>query len=228
MSSAPGWSADPAGRHQLRFWNGDSWTDHVSDNGVRSTDPLSVNGPRIFVDATIPLIGGKRLYADDQGVSWAGRSVAYHEVKNLAYWVEVPLRGPDRTYEIRLRLRKGAMKIRFSGRTEYVRTAYDGLMAGLLEHVGRPMITDVLNRIEAGESVEFGGWTLSREAASYGRKKVPWSTSTAIRENKTENVWWVHGIAEGKKKDIGMTGVQRDDGPLVRQVIQECIRRYGG
>jgi hypothetical protein len=199
----------------------------VSDNGVQSTDPLSVNAPRIFVDATIPLIGGKRLYADDRGISWAERSVAYHEVKNLAYWVEVPPRGPNRTYEIRLRLQKGAMKIRFSGQTEYVRTAYDGLMAGLLEHVGRPMITGVLNRIEAGESVEFGGWTLNREAASYGRKKVPWSTSPEIRESRTDNTWWVHGIAEGKKKDLGMTGIQRDDGQLVRQVIQECIRRYG-
>ena len=38
----------------------------------------------------------------------------------------------------------------------------------------------------------------------------------------------VHGITEGKKKDIGMTGIQRDDGQLVRQVIQECSRRYGG
>jgi uncharacterized protein DUF2510 len=34
------WSADPIGRHELRYWNGTTWTEHVSDAGVSSTDPL--------------------------------------------------------------------------------------------------------------------------------------------------------------------------------------------
>jgi Protein of unknown function (DUF2510) len=29
----PMWAADPSGRHQLRYWNGASWTGYVSDNG---------------------------------------------------------------------------------------------------------------------------------------------------------------------------------------------------
>jgi Protein of unknown function (DUF2510) len=29
----PMWAADPSGRHQLRYWNGVSWTGYVSDNG---------------------------------------------------------------------------------------------------------------------------------------------------------------------------------------------------
>lgn len=36
----PGWYADPSGRHQLRFWNGADWTEHVSDNGVASVEPV--------------------------------------------------------------------------------------------------------------------------------------------------------------------------------------------
>lgn len=35
------WSADPSGRHQLRWWDGGSWTASVSDDGVPSQDPLS-------------------------------------------------------------------------------------------------------------------------------------------------------------------------------------------
>jgi hypothetical protein len=35
-----GWHPDPMGRHQLRYWDGASWTDHVSDAGVTSTDPV--------------------------------------------------------------------------------------------------------------------------------------------------------------------------------------------
>jgi hypothetical protein len=34
------WYADPTGKHQLRYWSGTDWTDHVSDNGVQATDPV--------------------------------------------------------------------------------------------------------------------------------------------------------------------------------------------
>lgn len=34
------WSADPTGRHQLRYWDGSAWTTNVSDNGVVSQDEV--------------------------------------------------------------------------------------------------------------------------------------------------------------------------------------------
>ena len=34
------WHPDPVGRHDLRFWSGDGWTDHVSDLGAQSDDPI--------------------------------------------------------------------------------------------------------------------------------------------------------------------------------------------
>jgi len=41
--NAPGnpsrWAPDPTGRHELRYWNGTEWTDHVSDGGVPGSDP---------------------------------------------------------------------------------------------------------------------------------------------------------------------------------------------
>lgn len=33
------WYPDPAGRHELRYWDGENWTGHVSDHGVTSLDP---------------------------------------------------------------------------------------------------------------------------------------------------------------------------------------------
>jgi len=39
-SAPPGWKADPAGRHQFRYWDGFRWTDSVADSGSRSTDPV--------------------------------------------------------------------------------------------------------------------------------------------------------------------------------------------
>jgi len=34
-----GWFADPAGRHDVRYWDGARWTVHVRDQGVASVDP---------------------------------------------------------------------------------------------------------------------------------------------------------------------------------------------
>jgi Protein of unknown function (DUF2510) len=36
---APGWAADPFGRHQWRYWDGNRWTDQVADGSTQSTDP---------------------------------------------------------------------------------------------------------------------------------------------------------------------------------------------
>jgi len=46
MSDTPsdvpaGWHPDPQGRHELRYWDGAKWTDHVSDSGVTATDPVT-------------------------------------------------------------------------------------------------------------------------------------------------------------------------------------------
>lgn len=36
-----GWHPDPTGRHEHRYFDGSSWTDHVSDGGNLSTDPVA-------------------------------------------------------------------------------------------------------------------------------------------------------------------------------------------
>ncbi len=43
------WLADPTGRHELRYWDGSTWTDHVSDQGVTGLDP--VDAPPVVPEA---------------------------------------------------------------------------------------------------------------------------------------------------------------------------------
>ena len=39
-STAPAaWYADPAGRFELRYWDGKEWTEHVARGGQQFTDP---------------------------------------------------------------------------------------------------------------------------------------------------------------------------------------------
>jgi hypothetical protein len=38
------WAPDPSGRHELRWWDGRGWSEHVADGGARGVDPLSPAG----------------------------------------------------------------------------------------------------------------------------------------------------------------------------------------
>jgi Bacterial PH domain/Protein of unknown function (DUF2510) len=40
------WLPDPTGAHELRYWNGTTWTEHVSDQGATGQDPLTAELPR--------------------------------------------------------------------------------------------------------------------------------------------------------------------------------------
>ena len=40
---SPDWYPDPVQRHELRYWDGTAWTDHVSNQGVTGTDPLDAD-----------------------------------------------------------------------------------------------------------------------------------------------------------------------------------------
>jgi Protein of unknown function (DUF2510) len=37
---AAGWFADPGRRHELRYWDGQRWTEQVSDRGTQAVDPM--------------------------------------------------------------------------------------------------------------------------------------------------------------------------------------------
>jgi hypothetical protein len=36
LTAGPGWFDDPTGRFELRYWDGEAWTDHVSSGGALS------------------------------------------------------------------------------------------------------------------------------------------------------------------------------------------------
>lgn len=63
MTTSPAnWYPDPTGRHELRYFDGAAWTDHVSDGGTTGTDPVH-GGP------VAPAGGGSRLDSFDRAVT---------------------------------------------------------------------------------------------------------------------------------------------------------------
>lgn len=45
MNGTAGWHADPTGRHEVRYFDGASWTEHVSNAGIQGTDPPTLAAP---------------------------------------------------------------------------------------------------------------------------------------------------------------------------------------
>ena len=43
-TTPPGWHTDPTGRHQLRYWDGAAWTEHVSSGGQQGSDLIPTPG----------------------------------------------------------------------------------------------------------------------------------------------------------------------------------------
>lgn len=73
--TAAAWHPDPTGRHELRYWDGSQWTDHVSDQGVQSTNPLYPSGDAAAADSAASDTGG----TSDSGSSadvWVGSQEA--------------------------------------------------------------------------------------------------------------------------------------------------------
>jgi Protein of unknown function (DUF2510)/Bacterial PH domain/Short C-terminal domain len=45
VSVEAGWLPDPIGAHQVRYWDGARWTEHVSDGGTTAVDPVPADAP---------------------------------------------------------------------------------------------------------------------------------------------------------------------------------------
>jgi hypothetical protein len=58
-----GWYPDPTRRADQRYWDGDSWTDHVSRAGVQGTDPVAAT-------STQPLTGTSTQTAQRKKPKW--------------------------------------------------------------------------------------------------------------------------------------------------------------
>ena len=58
MSQPPGdgWLPDPTKRHEYRYWDGQRWTEHVSDQGVAAVDALTGDEAPTPMTPSMPVV----------------------------------------------------------------------------------------------------------------------------------------------------------------------------
>ncbi len=66
---AANWYPDPHGRAELRYWDGTGWTDHVSNQGVQGTDPVTDAGQAPRRDALDQIDAALTLGNEGKGIA---------------------------------------------------------------------------------------------------------------------------------------------------------------
>lgn len=67
------WLPDPAGVHELRYWDGAQWTEHVSDSGTTGQDPLPSPLPPPAAAPPLPPPGPGATAAPAGKLGWKDR-----------------------------------------------------------------------------------------------------------------------------------------------------------
>jgi hypothetical protein len=264
MTSPAAWHPDPLHRHELRYWDGARWTEHVSDRGQTSVDPpvaqpsaeaaqpaaeaaqpaaaaaqaattpaaAEVAPRKVYVDAQLQIgMRRRRLFADEHAIWWGDDSHPYEGVSALSYWAVRTVAAGASNIDYRLRLWHGKKDstITFTGRGDDTRAAYDAATQALFEHVGRRIVSDAVARVEAGETVDFAGWKLSRAGAAQGKKQFAWGTPLQYVPTKdsARPMTYVKITEDGKERNVGLFDLPGQNGSLVPVVFDVCERRFG-
>lgn len=68
----PDWYSDPSNKHELRYWDGQQWTDDVSDTGVVSKDEFEVKPVTSSAEVTIAAPQAIQIKTEilEPGVIW--------------------------------------------------------------------------------------------------------------------------------------------------------------
>jgi hypothetical protein len=193
-----GWYPDPAQRHQLRYWDGQRWTEHVSDDGRAGIDPLGDRTVFLDVQVRFGLGPRRRLVLDDKALHWDGASVRYRDITAMAYHVtEVTGNARLHHYELWLWTAAGETKVKFGvpSRDPAAMELFPRILGVLAEQVEVPLCRSIVNAIAGGDQVAIGPVTLNmggvgRTGALVRDRSVPWRDVVgADRRHGDVRVW---------------------------------------
>lgn len=72
-TGASSWHADPFGRHEQRYWNGEAWTEKVRSSGTVGIDPPGIVPKPEHARSNVP---ARPIVDASEPVSYAPRNLA--------------------------------------------------------------------------------------------------------------------------------------------------------
>ena len=242
---AAGWYPEPEGRNDFRYWNGERWTEHVSNVGIADTEPpTSQRLPppdggeqAALLDVWVEVQGAwrpkvKPLRIDADGVHFDGVTTPASAITGYATQaIEIVMAGVStETHILTLATTGRTRKIEWMGSLagkEHARRTLRAADAALFTLVGQAQLQDALRRVDAGEEVQLGGWTLSRGGAHRGpKRRFTWDEPISVVERE-DHGWNVVVIRQGRGQALGGFSSAMLGGSLLLPAMQLLQERYG-
>jgi hypothetical protein len=193
------WLADPTGVHELRYWNGSSWTEHVSDQGTTGQDPLTVElpppadafpPPPAPPPAAAAPAGGKPSWKDrlKQVADQGKQKLAEQNAKRTEQWANDPNTLWFGESKNAATSAAGVSKARYRITKDRV-WIESGLLGTRTESVPLWAIKDMDVRIAVWQQgKDFGDVVLNLEDPSYGASQDMFNMSGSIEGTTTGQV----------------------------------------
>ncbi|HUG86169.1 MAG TPA: DUF2510 domain-containing protein [Euzebya sp.] len=232
----PGWYPDPGQQFEARYWDGVSWTEHVTSGGAQGTAPLGGPGPAGGIGGAVAtatpappvgtvlfdhvlsagIRGRKHLVLGDRAFIWEAELIPYDVVTSLKYaTLDVTNVGvTTTTYEANVGHPRGRTRILFLAKAsnDEVRAVFDLLVRTFDIHLVPGLVARLRDRVVTGETIEIGAVTLDRRGIhrkGVGRRK--------------DLTWSEFRTAVERDEGIGIS-VDRDapNGFLLPVLLREC------
>ena len=231
-----GWYPDPAGRFDVRYWNGHAWTEHVMTEEKPTVDAARPDGTdRLWLDAVVDLglLRKSRVVVTNELIRFENRTVMLRDVSAISWsgmsgrgFVDARLSCTLWTADTKFRLEFAVARFE-RAQLARLRRAFYSISASVAHNVEPRLVEDRLATLERGEVVHVGpvalrtsGITLTR----VGRKRHFGWGDVAVTERRDGVA--VIGFGTGDEIVTLEVPTILRDAVLLPELIRACVTRF--
>jgi hypothetical protein len=234
MSDTPAaWHPDPLRRHEFRYWDGATWTEHVSDKGVASTDPVDYVGPSqeaqsngVLVNAAVRAdLRGQRLVIDEQTLSWKGKSIVLADVTRLTCHVTKISAAFNYTMQYRIELWAGKQhfKVIWDGKDPQAAATYDAAISALHQTVVARLAQQEMATLVANGEAVVAKIRFTPDGIEQGKRSARWSEVTSLQPAPEARTAVVAG-----NRVAAVVDFQLPNAFVATALVRACMHAFGG
>jgi hypothetical protein len=204
-SPSGAWHRDPSRRHELRYWDGTRWTEHVSDSAVTSMDPVDGPAPGASLDTQLrgqlldaslkSDLRAQRLVIDDEALWWKGKRVVLADVTQVTHYVTriASLLNHTMQYRLELCVGKKRTKVLWDGKAAEAAAVYDAAVAVLRQKVVQRLVRQEMAKLVSAGATVVGGVRFTPEGITQGKQSATWAEISSVQPASDARVVVVAG-----------------------------------